>query len=39
MTGGGAPGAAGIIKCLKQQQGFSVMAADANSDAIGKYLG
>ena len=38
MTGGGAPGAAGIIKCLKQQQGFSVMAADANSDAIGKYL-
>ncbi|MEQ1678767.1 MAG: ATP-grasp domain-containing protein [Chitinophagaceae bacterium] len=38
MTGGGAPGAAGIIKCLQQEPTFHVIAADANSNAVGKYL-
>lgn len=38
MTGGGAPGAAGIIKCLKQEPAFNIVAADANALAIGKYL-
>ena len=38
MTGGGAPGAAGIIKCLKQEPAFNIVAADANPFAIGKYL-
>ncbi len=38
MTGGGAPGAAGIIKCLQQESSFHVIAADANSNAVGKYL-
>lgn len=38
MTGGGAPGAAGIIKCLHQEPTFKVIAADANSNAAGKYL-
>ena len=38
MTGAGAPGAAGILKCLQQERSFHVMAADANPDAVGKYL-
>lgn len=38
MTGGGAPGAAGILKCLKQEPAFNIVAADANAVAIGKYL-
>lgn len=38
MTGGGAPGAAGIIKCLQQEKLFKVFVADANADAIGKHL-
>lgn len=38
MTGGGAPGAAGILKCLKQEPAFNIVAADANALAIGKYL-
>lgn len=38
MTGGGAPGAAGILKCLKQEKSFEVIAADANPNAVGKYL-
>jgi carbamoyl-phosphate synthase large subunit len=38
MTGGGAPGAAGILKCLHQQQKFHVTVADANPGAVGKYL-
>src|SRR5260221_1578855 len=38
MTGGGAPGAAGILKCLQQNPLFHVMGADANSNAIGRYL-
>lgn len=38
MTGGGAPGAAGILKCLQQEKLFHVIAADANPNAVGKYL-
>ena len=38
MTGGGAPGAAGIIKCLQQEKSFVLHVADANPDAIGKHL-
>lgn len=38
MTGGGAPGAAGILKCLWQEPEFNVIVADANSNAVGKYL-
>ncbi len=38
MTGGGAPGAAGILKCLYQNNSFQVIVADANPDAVGKYL-
>jgi carbamoyl-phosphate synthase large subunit len=38
MTGGGAPGAAGIIHCLSQHPSFHIIAADANPGAIGKHL-
>lgn len=38
MTGGGAPGAAGIIHCLKQNPTFNITVADANPNAVGKYL-
>jgi carbamoyl-phosphate synthase large subunit len=38
MTGAGAPGAAGILHCLRQQQKFHITLADANPEAIGKYL-
>jgi carbamoyl-phosphate synthase large subunit len=38
MTGGGAPGAAGILKCLSLQKDFNVIIADANSNAVGKHL-
>ena len=38
MTGGGAPGAAGILHCLKQNPSFNITVADANPEAIGKYL-
>lgn len=38
MTGGGAPGAAGILHCLKQEAAFNIIVADANPTAIGKYL-
>src|SRR5689334_6365562 len=38
MTGGGAPGAAGILHCLKQDPSFNIIVADANPTAIGKYL-
>ncbi|MDZ4807899.1 MAG: ATP-grasp domain-containing protein [Bacteroidota bacterium] len=38
MTGGGAPGAAGILKCLQQNKSFHVIAADANPGAVGRYL-
>ena len=38
MTGAGAPGAAGILKCLQQEKSFHITVADANPNAIGKYL-
>ncbi len=38
MTGGGAPGAAGILHCLKQEPSFNITVADADSGAVGKYL-
>jgi carbamoyl-phosphate synthase large subunit len=38
MTGAGAPGAAGIIHCLKQDPSISLTVADANPNAIGKHL-
>jgi hypothetical protein len=37
MTGAGAPGAAGIIKCL-QQNWTNLTVADADNLAIGKFL-
>ncbi|NOT51228.1 MAG: ATP-grasp domain-containing protein [Chitinophagaceae bacterium] len=39
MTGGGAPGAAGILKCLQQEKAFQVTIADANPNAVGRYMG
>lgn len=38
MTGAGAPGAAGILKCLFQNPDIHITAADANENAVGKYL-
>ncbi len=38
MTGGGAPGAAGILQCLGQHPSFNIIAADASSNAVGRYL-
>ena len=38
MTGAGAPGAAGILHCLKQNPLFNITVADANPEATGKYL-
>ncbi len=38
MTGAGAPGAAGILKCLQSDPGIKVIAADANPNATGRWL-
>lgn len=38
MTGGGAPGAAGILKCLQVNKSFHITVADANPEAVGRYL-
>jgi len=38
MTGGGAPGAAGILNCLRADPSFHITMADANPGAIGKNL-
>ena len=38
MTGGGAPGAAGIINCLVQEPSIHVTVADANPGAVGRWL-
>lgn len=38
MTGGGAPGAAGILRCLQQERSFHITVADANPLAVGKFL-
>lgn len=38
MTGAGAPGAPGILKCLKQNPNLKITLADANPNAVGKLL-
>lgn len=38
MTGGGAPGAAGILKCLQADKSVCITVADANPAAVGRYL-
>jgi carbamoyl-phosphate synthase large subunit len=38
MTGAGAPGAPGILKCLAQAGDLHVLACDANAYAVGRYL-
>lgn len=38
MTGGGAPGAAGIIRCLKMDSRIQLLVGDANPEAVGRYL-
>ena len=38
MTGGGAPGAPGILRCLKQISNIQITLADANPNAVGKFL-
>lgn len=37
MTGGGAPGAAGILHCLRQQKGLQLFIADSNPDLAARY--
>jgi carbamoylphosphate synthase large subunit len=38
MTGAGAPGAAGIIFCLQSDPSIRLTVADANENAVGRYL-
>lgn len=38
MTGGGAPGAPGVLNCLKADEELQIVVADANPNAIGKHL-
>jgi carbamoyl-phosphate synthase large subunit len=38
MTGGGAPGAAGILRCLQFDPRLEITMADANPDAIGRWI-
>ena len=38
MTGGGAPGAAGILNCLRKESTFHIIVADANPGAVGRWL-
>lgn len=38
MTGAGAPGAAGIIRCLLSAEWVDLTIADADSEAVGRYL-
>lgn len=38
MTGAGAPGAAGIIKCLLQYPSIQLTVGDASPDATGRYI-
>lgn len=38
MTGAGAPGAPGIIKCLQQAEWINLTVADADANATGKFL-
>ena len=38
MTGAGAPGAAGIIQCLRQDSDMRILGVDANAAASGQWL-
>jgi carbamoyl-phosphate synthase large subunit len=38
MTGAGAPGAPGIIRCLQQDPSLHITVADADEEAAGRYL-
>jgi carbamoyl-phosphate synthase large subunit len=38
LTGAGAPGAAGIIRCLSKENSFDVMAVDVNPETPGRHL-
>lgn len=38
MTGAGAPGAPGIIRCFKQDKNINLIVCDANEHASGRYL-
>ena len=38
MTGAGAPGGPGILKCLQKEPGVRVTVADAAADVAGRYL-
>jgi carbamoyl-phosphate synthase large subunit len=38
LTGGGAPGAPGILHCLEQDPSITVTVVDANANAVGRYL-
>lgn len=38
MTGAGAPGAPGILRCLKEEPSFEVMGVDANAHTGGRLL-
>lgn len=38
MTGGGAPGAPGILRCLKADASLEIVLCDANPNAVGRYL-
>lgn len=38
MTGGGAPGAPGILHCLQQEKKWKISLADADPAAVGRYL-
>jgi carbamoyl-phosphate synthase large subunit len=38
MTGAGAPGAAGIIRCLQQDAQIKLTVADADEHAVGRFL-
>ena len=38
MTGGGAPGGAGIIRCLQAEKRFRLHVGDANPTATGRFL-
>ena len=38
MTGAGAPGAAGILRCLSQHSSIKIVGADADPNAVGRFL-
>ncbi len=38
MTGAGAPGASGIIKCIQQSNRIKLTVGDSSNTAVGKYL-